>query len=230
MCGRYSLNLRKKALAERFGAGAEPPEHEPRFNIAPGQAAPVVAGAAPRRFAAMDWGLVPAWSREPGRGPRPINARIEGAAATPLFRRLADRQRCLVPADGFYEWRRTRPGRRGTPFLIARRDRAPFALAGLWDRREDADGRPRLSFAILTTEPNDLVRPIHDRMPVLLRPDDEPAWLDPDVPFAALAARCAVPFPAAALDAREVSTYVNAPAHEGPRCAEPPTAGPDLFG
>ena len=166
MCGRYSFIAPAPSAEARFEAGfAEPAPL--LYNAAPSQRLPVITNAAPDRIQLLRWGLVPAWSRDPSGGPRPINARAETLAEKPSFRLLLGRRRCLVLADGFYEWRATPAGK--VPYRILLRDEQPFAFAGLWDEWVDrATGELHPTFTIITTEPNSLMAGIHNRMPVIL--------------------------------------------------------------
>jgi len=190
-----------------------------RFNIAPTQDVAVVrlakAGGG-RELLTMHWGLIPSWAKDPKIGNRMINARAESVAEKPSFRAAFRRRRCLVPADGYYEWQKT-TGRSKQPYLFHRRDDGPFAFAGLWEHWEKGQG-PLQSCTIITTEANDLARPIHDRMPVILSPGDYDAWLDPSngggEPLLALLA----PYEGDDLVAEPVSTYVNKPTNDDPRC------------
>jgi putative SOS response-associated peptidase YedK len=209
-------------LVEVFDA---PPLHGvdlglPRYNVAPTQDAPIVAvGRNGRRIAGFRWGLVPFWADDPSIGNRMINARSESVATKPAFRRAFERRRCLVPADGFYEWQRPETGRGPKrPFWIHRPDERPFALAGLWERW-GAEEDPLLSFTVLTTRANDWMRPIHDRMPVLLPRETWERWLDRDSDTSELADVLALPSEDA-LVAREVGTLVNSPSNDGPGCIE----------
>jgi putative SOS response-associated peptidase YedK len=177
MCGRYKLITMPEILAAIFHA-ARSRRFPPSRNIAPTDIAPVVrqhAGA--RTIDLLRWGLVPPWTQDPSIGARLINARSEDADATPAFRSAFQRRRCLVPADGFYEWQAVPGRKRKRPYDIRLRSGAPFAFAGLWERWS-RDGQELETFCILTTDSNDLVRPIHDRMPVILHPEDHAAWLD----------------------------------------------------
>ena len=171
----------------------------------------------------MRWGLIPSWSRD-GKAPL-INARAETVADKPAFRSAFRKRRCLVPADGFYEWQAL-PGRK-RPFLFRRPDGTPFALAGLWEAWHGPDGRPLETCALLTTEANAVVRPVHDRMPVLVSPADFDRWLAPDAAPANLVPMLR-PAPDDALAAVAVGPYVNSARHEGPGCVEP-LGGPSLF-
>jgi len=177
MCGRYYFFTPADIVAGRFGLAASP-SLRPRFNIAPQSEAPVILpGEGTRRLVAMRWGLVPSWSKDPASAYRMINARAETAPEKPSFRGPFRRQRLLVPADGFFEWKREGESKR--PFALRLVSRVPFAMAGLWDRWKTPDGGELLSFTILTTSANPLVSSVHDRMPVILPKEAEAAWLDP---------------------------------------------------
>ena len=216
MCARYSLTVTDSALAEVFDL-ADVPVFEPRWNIAPTQLGPVVVEGPKgvRRIQPMRWGLVPSWADDPAIGTRMINARSETAASKPSFRSAMRARRCLVPADGFYEWQLVDGAKQ--PSLIRRGDRRPFAFAGLWESWTRGD-RSLETFTILTTEPNEVLRPIHDRMPVIVAPADFAAWLDPDARDAAVVAPLLRPCDPAGWEAVPVSRYVNDPRHEGPAC------------
>ncbi|MDH3229834.1 MAG: SOS response-associated peptidase [Alphaproteobacteria bacterium] len=180
MCGRFSLTLPVEAMGRLFGFAPEvAPELAPRYNIAPSQPVAVVrrcGDTAEREFALLRWGFVPAWARDPASMRQPINARGETVSAKPMFREAYRHRRCLIPADGFYEWKRAAGGKQ--PWRIQRADGAPFAFAGLWDRWKGRDGTVIESCAIITTGANDTVRPIHDRMPVILDIGRFGPWLE----------------------------------------------------
>lgn len=220
MCGRYVQTSPADALATRFGARLpEGIAWTPRWNVAPGTRAPLVRddGAGPV-LALHSWGLRPSWAGdEPGL--RPINARAEGIGRRPMFRDALKRRRCLVPADGFYEWKVEKTGK--TPWLLRLTGGAPFVFAGLWERREVPGAEPFETFAIVTTEANELVRPVHARMPVLLDAEAAALWRRPGPLQAAELERCLAPLDATAMEAWPVSTWVNAASHDGARCAEP---------
>jgi putative SOS response-associated peptidase YedK len=217
MCGRYTLGVPPVRIAEIFEL-LETPELAPRYNIAPTQQAPVILASGGRRTLELRrWGLVPFWAKDPAIGNRLINARSESVEEKPSFRTAFRKHRCLVPADGFYEWKPA--GRRKQPYWIHRRDGQPFAMAGLYERwHADREDEIR-SFTVLTTEANPLVRPIHARMPVILDAAAWSEWLDPGAPVGALRALLR-PAPAADFDTRPVSTLVNAPAVDDFRCIE----------
>lgn len=179
MCGRFSLRADPRAIADEFDV-AEIPELPRRYNIAP--ATPIASirvdpPTAKRELIFVNWGLVPSWADDPKIGARMINARAETIDQKNSFKHPFKRKRCLVIADGFYEWRSTEDGKR--PFFIHRQDDRPFAFAAIWDHW-GRDGGEFESAAIITTEPNELMKPIHDRMPVILAHDDHAKWLDPN--------------------------------------------------
>lgn len=180
MCGRFSLTLPVEAMGRLFGVDpAEAVELAPRYNIAPSQPVAIVrrrGESAERELALVQWGFVPGWARDPGSIRQPINARGETVSAKPMFREAFRHRRCLIPADGFYEWKRAAGGKQ--PWRIQRADGAPFAFAGLWDSWKARDGQVIESCAILTTEANETVRPIHDRMPVMLDIGRFGPWLE----------------------------------------------------
>jgi putative SOS response-associated peptidase YedK len=164
-------------------------------------------------------GIDSAWAADPSIGKRIINARAETLTELPSFKPLVDRRRCIIPADGFYEWRME--GRRKVPMWVHLKTKEPFGLAGLWDVWWKPDGKRVKSFTIITTEPKELVRPIHNRMPVILQPEDEDQWLDASrAPFAK-AKSLLKPYPEELMDAHDVSTVVNSAKYDGPECIQP---------
>ena len=210
-------------LAEQFAIFDMPPIG-PRFNIAPAQAVSVVRmnprEREPRReLVALRWGLIPGWAKDPAIGNRMINARAETVAEKPAYRVAFRRRRCLVPADGFYEWQRI--GGKKQPYFIHMRDDGPFGLAGLWESWEGPDHSLIESFTVLTTEPNDVVRPIHNRMPVILNESDYSLWLDPAVKDPGVLAPLLKPYPADSMESYGVGSEVNNPRHDGASCVEP---------
>jgi putative SOS response-associated peptidase YedK len=218
MCGRYTQTADIATLQRRFGFADSLIALKPRYNIAPSQDAPVVvAEKGARALRLYRWGLVPSWAKDPAIGHKMINARAETAAVKPSFKRPLERSRCLVAADGFYEWRKE-AGIVKTPMRIVLKSREPFAMAGLWDAWKSPEGKTVETFAILTTEANALMRPIHDRMPVILRKEDEALWLDPAARAQDVAALLA-PIADNALEAYEVSRLVNSPANDTPAVA-----------
>jgi putative SOS response-associated peptidase YedK len=167
----------------------------------------------------MHWGLIPYWAADPSIGNRMINARAETLTELPSFKLLVDRRRCIIPADGFYEWRKE--GKRKVPMWVYLKSRKPFGLAGLWDVWRKPDGKRVESFTIITTEPNELVRPVHNRLPVILRAEDEEQWLDVSRTFFAKAQSLLKPLPAELMDAYDVSPIVNSSKYDGPDCIQP---------
>lgn len=207
-------------IREEFDLFELPAGYRPRFNIAPAQEvlAIVRAGDQPRA-GWMRWGLIPFWAKTPAIGHRMIMARADTIATKPAFRDAFRRRRCLIVADGFYEWRRV--GATKVPMWIHRTSRRPFAFAGLWDRWRPPDGgSPVVSCTIVTTEANDALRAIHERMPVILPPAARAAWLDPATEPAALAALLR-PYPDDDLEAHAVSGLVNSPKNDVPECIAP---------
>ena len=215
MCGRYASTLPAEALARIFATAPAGRDIPPRWNVAPGQDAPVVRrhpASGARRLDLLRWGLVPHWAADPKTGRHPINARAETAPTAPMFRDAFARRRCLVPAAAFYEWQAPPPGTAGKlPWAIARADGAPLAFAGLWEGWRGPDGSVLRSFAILTTPANPAVAPVHERMPAILEPADWPIWLGETAGEVAELLRPS----AAPLRLWRVSTAVNSPAHEG---------------
>ena len=226
MCGRYTVRS-IQPVAELFGISL-PPEFRPRYNIAPTQDVLVVRSLADSAAAGvahrsrhgdmLRWGLVPSWAEDPSVGNRMINARAETAAERPAFRDAMKRRRCLVPADGFYEWQKQEGSKRKQPYLIHMKGDRPFAFGGLWERWGRGDDRLE-TFTILTTSPNEKVAPIHDRMPVIVPPGEYDRWLDPSLGAADVAGLLR-PYPPEEMETRAVGTLVNNPANDNPTCAE----------
>ena len=217
MCGRYTLKTPAGRLAEEFGVGGSLPELPPNYNVAPTQqVATVLAENGSRRLEMLRWGLIPPWADDPQIGSRMINARSETAPEKPSFRRAFRERRCLIPADGFYEWKRMNGGKQ--PYYIHMEGGRPFAFAGLWESW-DREGEIR-SCTILTTGANSLVGEIHDRMPVIVAPDAYDVWLDPASEGDELRGLLA-PFPEDEMEAYPVSRFVNSPSNNDERCIEP---------
>ena len=222
MCGRYSLTTPAELIAEAFGLDA-PPQLAPRYNVAPTQpilAVRTVPGGSGREGVELRWGLISKASRETLVGPPLINARAETAAERPAFRHALRVRRCLVPADGFYEWQRAGTGPRAFHFTL--RDGAPFGLAGVWEPWAPPDTGVVGSCAVLTTAPNPLVGEIHDRMPVMLLPEAVSRWLDPELTDPEALAPLLAALPAERMAVREVGRAVNDVRRDGPECLEPP--------
>ena len=222
MCGRYRLGRGRAAFAKVFGVTPDDYEWSPRFNVAPTQMAPIVRqhASAPRRWIAdARWGLVPYWATDLSIGAKMINARSEEAAAKPAFRESLKRRRCLVPADGFYEWQKI--GKAKQPYCFQLKDESVFAFAGLWDRWKDASGKTIETFSILTTTPNALTVEVHDRMPVILPPESYELWLDPGFSNLKEIIEMLKPYEAGLMKKHPVSSRVNAVVNDGAECAEP---------
>lgn len=222
MCGRYTLTVPLSNLVDSFDV--EPPDFEypPRFNIAPTQDAPVIAqDERSRRMGLLRWGLIPSWAREPSIGGRMINARAESVSRKPAFKRAFERRRCLVPADGFFEWRKEGDEGAATkvPHWIHMPGKVPFVMAGLWEKWQPEGADPVFTFTILTTEAVPAIREIHPRMPVILPWPAAERWLDPDATEDELGPILR-PFQGE-LMAHPVSNLVNSPRNDLPQCVEP---------
>lgn len=221
MCGRFSLIVPGEELAEEFDL-PEVPTLAPRYNIAPTQ--PVAAvrlnpGTKERELSHFHWGLIPFWAKDPNMGARMINARAETVAEKPAFRAAFKYRRCIIPASGFYEWQQQNGSKQ--PFYIHHQQGRPLALAGLWEHWQSEDGSEIESCTILTTQPNEEVRPLHNRMPLILRPDDYATWLQSDGTHLDELQHLLQPVDEGLLDAHPVSRYVNRPGNEGPECIAP---------
>jgi putative SOS response-associated peptidase YedK len=221
MCGRFLLTTPAEALAELLGLD-EAPDIVVRFNIAPTQMVGIVRASgsgARREWVSARWGLVPAHSSEPTTRAPLFNARAETLPELPAFRAAFRQRRCLVPASGFYEWKAE--GKRRQAHLFRLRGEAPFAFAGLWERWQRGTEPALESCAIVTTEPNDLVREVHDRMPVILPRDAYASWLDPKAQDPRALARWLRPFPPSEMERHRVGPRVNSARIDDPLCAEP---------
>lgn len=224
MCGRFSLATDPGALFEEFGLHP-PADWRPRYNVAPTQDVLAVGmGRAGRRMGVLRWGLVPPWAPDPSVGSRMINARSETVATRPAFRDAFRYRRCLVLADGFYEWMGEGRGPR-QPVHVRLASGAPFALAGLWARWRAATGQPLATCAIVTTDAAPAIAAVHDRMPVILGLRDREEWLGTDAPPERLL-KLLRPYPGDDLVWHPVSTLVNSPSNDGPECLAPTMAGP----
>ncbi|HKG26131.1 MAG TPA: SOS response-associated peptidase [Thermomicrobiales bacterium] len=221
MCGRYTLK-NVEDLSERFQVRQVPLELASTYNIAPSQELPVIVEAedGERDVRLMQWGLIPRWQRVGhAGGVAPINARAESVAEKPMFRELIRRRRCLIPASGFYEWRQLQE--RKQPYYIEVKDQPLFAFAGLYDEVEQGGCAPVASFAVITTRANALLAPIHDRMPVIVRPEDEWLWLSKDVTDVGALAPVMAPLDPDVFVAFPVTTAVNNVRHDGPELIRP---------
>jgi len=224
MCGRYTRKEQIEALLDVLKAVIQC-DLTPRYNIAPSQMVACVRNAPEnehRECVLLKWGLIPSWAKDPSIGYKMINARAETVAEKPSFRKAFQHQRCLVIADGFYEWQRE--GKAKQPYYIRFKDSRPFAFAGLWESWKDktnGDGTQIDSCTIMTTEANEFMQSIHHRMPVILDPRNYEVWLDPDTKDASLLTPLLKGHPSDEMEAVPISTRVNNPRFDGPECIEP---------
>lgn len=219
MCGRFTLATPTEQVAQQFQI-VELPELAPRYNIAPTQQVAVVrAGANGRELAMLRWGLIPSWAKDPSIGSRMINARSETVAEKPAFRAALKQRRCLIPTDGFYEWQTIAGSKQ--PFYIRLANAQPFALAGLWEQWRTPEGEWLQSCTILTTEANELMQPLHDRMPVILPEASYGPWLDLQLRDAEPLQPLLAPFPAEQMAAYPVSKAVNRVSNDAPELVVP---------
>lgn len=215
MCGRFAQRISVKQLAQTFGVNVT--ETRARYNVAPTQDVLAVRQQAEGHTAVMlKWWLVPAWAKDPSMGARMINARSETVTEKPAFREAFKRRRCLIPASGFYEWQRQ--GARKQPYYFQMKDGQPFAFAGLWERWVDAGGKEVETCAILTTVCNDLLRPVHERMPVIIAPTTYEQWLEPQVRDGELLQALLCPYPSQEMESYPISLRVNNPAYDDEQC------------
>ncbi len=221
MCGRFSLGADATTLASQFSL-FEAPAWTPRYNIAPTQEVLVVVQdptKAKRQARRHRWGLIPSWAKDPAIGNQLINAQAETAATKPAFRVAFRKRRCLILADGFFEWKKE--NRHKQPYYIRLDDGRPFAFAGLWEHWEGPEGKAIDSCTILTTTPNDLLRPLHHRMAVILAPEDYDLWLDPAIQEVERLQPLLRAYPPEGMEAYPVSRMVNNPANDDLMCIEP---------
>jgi putative SOS response-associated peptidase YedK len=219
MCGRFALFTHAEALMERFGVEEVIKRPEPRYNIAPSQNVTVVVQRETRQLTEMIWGLVPFWAKDVSIGNRMINARAETVAEKPAFRTAFKKRRCLILADGFYEWQKV--GKIKIPTHIRMKSRAPFAFAGMYEYWKTKSGKLLESCTIITTAPNELMGPIHHRMPVILSPENETEWLNPLNQDVSELMSMLQPYTPDQMEAFEVSDFVNSPTNQGPLCTKP---------
>lgn len=211
MCGRYTITITLEELMVRYMIDeTSVPFHRPKYNVAPGQFIfAVIHDGRGNRLGELKWGLVPPWADDPKIGFMMINARAETAADKPAFREPLKRKRCLIPADGFYEWKKEDGSKNKQPMRIVKRDRSVFSMAGLYETWVSPEGEKLSSCTILTTEPNSLVASIHDRMPVILKPGDEALWLDRGLQDPKRLSSLFVPYPEQELEAYPVGAAVG---------------------
>jgi putative SOS response-associated peptidase YedK len=220
MCGRFTNTHSNKDVVKRFKVERTLFDITPRYNIAPSQQIPVITQTDEVRcLEGYKWGLVPFWAKDAKIGNKMINARAETLLEKPAFRQALTKRRCLIPADGFYEWQAQ--GKLKQPIYIRRRDKALFAFAGLWEEWRSPEGELLRSCTIITGTPNELIAPIHDRMAVILTPEHEARWLAAENQDAAELVKLLTPYPAAEMETYPVSRLVNSPAAEQPECVAP---------
>jgi putative SOS response-associated peptidase YedK len=224
MCGRFTLTFAHdnawQDFAKIFGLDAAP-DYPPRYNIAPGQAIATITqdAKAKRQLQQMRWGLIPSWAKDPAIANKLINARGETISEKPSFRNAFKRRRCLIPADGFYEWQRIE--KRKQPYYFYGDEHQPFAIAGLWEHWQSADGDEIRTCTIITTTANPLMETVHDRMPVILEPADYDLWLQPEPTDPHLLQSLLKPYPTEHLHCHPVSPKVNRPEFDTPECIAP---------
>jgi len=221
MCGRYTITVSLEELMLRYWIGETTvPFHRPKYNVAPGQMILAIVNDGERnRLGELKWGLVPSWADDPKIGNKMLNARSETVRDKPAFKSLIRRKRCIIPADGFYEWRKD--GGVKQPMRIVHRDRSLFSMAGLYDTWLAPDGTKLNTCTILTTTPNALMSPIHDRMPVILSQENEVQWLDRRIQDPEQLSPLYRPYPAEMLDAYPVAPGVGSVKQDEPACIEP---------
>jgi putative SOS response-associated peptidase YedK len=220
MCGRFVLVSPFTLIAEEFRIRDGKGDLKPRYNIAPGQdILAVLSEERINRLSRFRWGLIPSWADDPAIGNRMINARAETVASKPSFRSAFDKRRCLIVADGFYEWRRE--GKRKSPVYVCMKSQKPFGFAGLYEVWHSPEGHEIKSCTIITTEANDLLRPIHDRMPVIMPREVEDTWLNPNFHDRARLLALLGPYPAGKMKAYDVSPRVNTPVNDSPDNIKP---------
>jgi putative SOS response-associated peptidase YedK len=222
MCGRYKLSRRKQVVEEYFDCGSDAADWTPRYNIAPTQPIPVIRQhrkESTRELSLMRWGLIPSWAKGSSVGAQMINARSETASTKPAFRDALKSRRCMIPADGFYEW--SRAGKTKQPFCFEINDGELFAFAGIWDRWKDPSGQWVKSCSILTTTPNAVTSALHDRMPVILDREKYELWLDPAMRDTSAASESLKPFDARLMRCFPVSSRINYVANDDEECSVP---------
>lgn len=219
MCGRFVLVADPNLVQQTFNLDSTP-EMMPRYNIAPTQAVPVITNEHPRQISMYRWGLIPSWAKEPQIGSRMINARSEGVEEKPAFRSAFKRRRCIIPASGFYEWKKL-DAKNKAPMYIQLKDQEVLGFAGLWEVWHDPDGGEWRTFTILTTSANSFMETMHDRMPVILPPESYAQWLDPKELPADVLKPLLKQYDPQAMKAHEVSKLVNRPGMDMPECIVP---------
>ena len=215
MCGRFVRNCSIADIAEEFGAEEPPFDLPPSYNVAPGQTIPVITRNGKKKVVSCKWGFIPSWAKDPKTGYRMINARAETVALKPAFRSAYKNARALIPASGFYEWKKE--GSEKAPFYIRLKSRDPFGFAGLYTLWRSAGGEQICTCTIITTDANQLLVPVHNRMPVIIRKEDEDLWLDPPDTSSDLHLLLK-PYEPDDMECYSVSRLVNSPANNSPEC------------
>jgi putative SOS response-associated peptidase YedK len=219
MCGRFVLTANPEVIQTAFDLTTMPPIMSPRFNVAPTQPVAVISNENPHELTFYKWGLIPSWSKDASIGSKMINARSESAAEKPSFRSAFKRRRCIIPADGFYEWRQH--GGEKTPMFIHMKGQKVFGIAGLWEVWHSPDGGEIRTCSILTTDANDFMQTIHNRMPVILHKEDYNLWLSPDEEPTPVLQELMKPYSGDELTAYAVSKMVNKPGNDTPDLIQP---------
>ncbi len=219
MCGRFTITMRPEELQREFPWIIIPAQMQPRYNIAPTQPVAVITNENPQQVDFYRWGLIPSWAKDISIGARLINARAETLPEKPSFRHAFARRRCLILADGFYEWAVNQKAKQ--PYYIRLKSAKPFAFAGLWENWQDDQGNELRSCTIITTHANELVSRIHERMPVILAPENYSLWLAKEEKLPSELSQLLVPYPAQEMIMHPISAYVNNPRHDDAECIKP---------
>jgi len=218
MCGRFQLSVKGKQISERFNVEVFDEFYKPNYNCAPSQKLPVITNIEPGKLSYYKWGLIPSWAKDPKIGYKLINTRAETIREKPSFKYSFKQRRCLIPANGFYEWKKDKVK---TPYRIFLINEEVFAMAGIWESWKDAEGKSVHTFSIITTIPNVLMQRIHNRMPVIISGDHEEAWLHEKDEHKLI--KLLAPFDAKAMEAYPISNLVNSPANNMPEIISPAT-------
>jgi len=216
MCGRFQLSVKGKHISERFNVEVYDEMYKPRFNCAPGQNLPVITNTEPEKLSFFKWGLVPFWAKDLKIGNKLINARAETLQEKPSFKAAFTRRRCLIPANGFFEWKK---GTQKMPYRIFVKNEDLFAMAGIWETWKDEENNLLHTFSIITTEPNELMKPIHNRMPVILSIDNEKVWLHEENPQVLLT--LLQPFDTKKMEAYTIGNTINSPKNDNEYVIKP---------
>lgn len=220
MCGRFQLSVKGKQISERFNIEVFDELYRPSYNCAPSQNLPVIINSEPNRLNLLRWGLIPFWAKDPKVGFRNINTRAETINSKPSFKQAFKKRRCLIPANGFYEWKKDS---NKTPFRIFLKNEGLFSMAGIWEQWKDAEDKEIITFSIITTTANGKIKDIHHRMPVILKPEHEKEWLFETNETNLLS--MLQPYDPQLIDLYEISTKVNSPKHNSPEVAMKSAAG-----